>query len=92
VILTYNALSTLGKTLDKAILSALRQDYPNFEVIIVDNASSDGTYEYVKGTYGNTVKAVKLNKNYGFCLGNNLAIRFIDPSSTYILFQNVAEG
>jgi len=88
VILTYNALTTLREVLDKAILSALNQDYPNFEVIVVDNASSDGTYEYVKEKYGNAVKVIKLNKNYGFCLGNNLALRFVDPSSKYILFQN----
>jgi len=74
--------------LDKAILSALNQDYPNFEVVVVDNASSDGTYEYVREKYGGAVKALRLDKNYGFCLGNNLALRFVDPGSKYILFQN----
>uniref|UniRef100_A0A7C4FE79 Glycosyltransferase family 2 protein n=1 Tax=Ignisphaera aggregans TaxID=334771 RepID=A0A7C4FE79_9CREN len=47
VILIYNAKSTLGEVLDKAIRSALNQDYPNIEIIVADNNSSDGTYEYV---------------------------------------------
>ena len=39
VIPARNEARTIGKTLD----AALRQDYPNFEVIVVDDDSTDGT-------------------------------------------------
>jgi glycosyltransferase involved in cell wall biosynthesis len=86
VILTYNAKSTLGDILDKAIQSALNQSYPNIEVLVVDNNSSDDTYEYVRNKYGDKAEVVKLTKNYGYCLGNNLALRYISSNAKYILF------
>ena len=35
----------MGHCIERTIQSALRQDYPDFEVILADNQSSDGTYE-----------------------------------------------
>lgn len=35
--------------LPEALTSALGQDYPNLEVVVIDNASSDGTTEYLEG-------------------------------------------
>jgi len=88
IILTYNAKSTLGEIFDKAIMSALTQDYPNIEVIVVDNGSQDDTYEYVRDKYDMYVNIIKFDKNYGFCLGNNLALRYVSRDAKYILFQN----
>ncbi len=88
VIVTYNARTSLGNILDKAILSALNQTYSNIEVIVVDNGSLDETADYVGKMFGNKVKIVKLSKNYGYCLAVNLALRYIDKSSKYVLFQN----
>jgi GT2 family glycosyltransferase len=88
VILAYNAVSTLNRIFDEAVMSALTQDYSNYEVIIVDNGSRDSTYEYAKTMYGNRAKVVKLPRNYGYCLGNNLSLKYIDKDSKYILFQN----
>jgi hypothetical protein len=88
IILTYNSRSTLKEILDKAIISALTQDYSNIEVIVADNGSQDGTYEYIKDKYGTYVKVIRFNKNHGFCLGNNLAVKYVDPKAKYILFQN----
>lgn len=44
VICTYNRC----KYLEEAIKSALRQNYPCFEIIVVDNNSTDGTKEMVR--------------------------------------------
>jgi GT2 family glycosyltransferase len=88
VILAYNAVSTLNRIFDKAVISALTQDYSNYEVVIVDNGSHDNTYEYAKTRYGDRAKVVKLSRNYGYCLGNNLSLKHIDKDSKYILFQN----
>ncbi len=40
---TYNSMSTISKVID----SILSQTYVNFEVVVCDNASSDGSYEYL---------------------------------------------
>jgi glycosyltransferase involved in cell wall biosynthesis len=88
VILAYNAVSTLGEVFDKAIRSALNQNYPDIEVIVVDNGSSDNTFNYVKIMYGDRIKVVRLPKNYGYCLGNNLALKYTS-NSRYILFKTL---
>lgn len=44
------------------INSALNQTYKNYEIIIVDNHSSDGTYEFLREEYSNREK-VKLYQN-----------------------------
>ena len=88
VILTYNAKTTLGDILDKAISSALDQDYENIEVIVVDNGSSDNTYDHLKLKYGAKIKVIKFPRNYGYCLGNNLALRYVSSNTKYVLFQN----
>lgn len=43
-IATFNGIETVNKALN----SALNQDYPNFEVIISDDHSNDGTWEFIQ--------------------------------------------
>lgn len=64
-----------GRHLLKNCLSSLRrQTLINFEVIVVDNGSVDGSVEYIK-RYFPEVKVVKLDKNYGFAKAVNIGIR-----------------
>ncbi len=46
------------------------QSYKNFEVILVDNASSDGSIEFVHKNFPE-VKTIENKENRGFCGGNN---------------------
>lgn len=59
---TYNR----AKYVSQAIESALAQDYPNLEVVVSDNASTDGTAEAVK-SYGrdNRLKYFRNRENIG---------------------------
>ena len=58
VVLNYNGKQHLKTCLDS--LSCTK--YPNFEIILVDNASIDGSVEFVKENYSH-VKIVRLSKN-----------------------------
>ena len=60
VILTYNRMNELKNTLIKVF----EQDYINIEIIVVDNASDDGTERMVKNDFPN-IKYLKLVKNIG---------------------------
>jgi GT2 family glycosyltransferase len=69
IIVTWN-----GKSLLDASLSALRkQTDPNWQIIVVDNGSSDGTTDFVQDSFSG-VEVVTLPKNLGFSRANNVGI------------------
>ncbi|WP_420629566.1 glycosyltransferase family 2 protein [Candidatus Leptofilum sp.] len=56
-------------------LSALfAQTYPNFEVTLVDNGSTDGSQTFVRDHFPD-VRLIELPQNMGFARGNNVGIR-----------------
>jgi GT2 family glycosyltransferase len=66
-----------GKSfLDELFSSIFSIDYPKdkYEVIMVDNASTDGSVDFVGENYPK-VKIINSSKNLGFAGGNNLGIR-----------------
>jgi hypothetical protein len=74
------------KWLGDCISSILRQDLNEpFEVLLVDNGSTDSSMQYVRETFPN-VKLIELNRNYGFAEGNNLATRY--AVGNYLIFVN----
>ncbi len=58
---TFNRAAHLGETLD----SALNQTEKNFEIIVVDDASTDSTEKVVKGFTDPRIRYFKNNKNLG---------------------------
>ncbi|MDO9265274.1 MAG: glycosyltransferase family 2 protein [Desulfosalsimonadaceae bacterium] len=75
-----------GKNLLRDCLESLEaQTYRDFSVVIVDNGSVDGSVGWVKQRFPD-VHVIALNKNYGFCLANNIALKEID--SEYVALLN----
>lgn len=58
------------KWLQKCMPSVLNSDYPQIEIIVVDNGSVDGSVEFLKENYSK-IKVVQLNKNIGWSPANN---------------------
>jgi glycosyltransferase involved in cell wall biosynthesis len=72
IIPTYNRARLVGT----AIESALAQDYPQIEVLVIDDGSSDGTREMMARAYGGNPKVRYLPKtNGGVSSARNLGIR-----------------
>lgn len=60
-----------GKHFLDTCLSAMRQQtFRNFETLLVDNGSQDGSVEYVRQTFPE-VHLIPLERNCGFSLGNS---------------------
>jgi GT2 family glycosyltransferase len=81
VILNFNG----KRYLEDCLTSVLSQTFRDFEVIIVDNGSSDDSTEYL-ATHYPWVKVVKNEKNLGFAGGTNSGIR--QARGEYILTLN----
>jgi GT2 family glycosyltransferase len=83
VILNYNGKKFLSKCLD----SVSKTNYPNFEVILVDNASTDGSAESeVKSLNLSNLKVIHNTRNLGFAEGNNIGAR--SANGDYVVFLN----
>jgi len=62
------------------------QTFYNFEVILVDNGSTDGSVEYVQRNFPGWVRILTNTQNEGFSGGNNRGIRA--ASGKYIVLLN----
>jgi len=72
------------KDLIECLRSIKENDYPNLEIIIVDNGCIDGTAKAVKDTFPD-VKVVRTEKNLGVSGGKNLGIKNAPKDSDYLL-------
>lgn len=63
------------KTIKYCIDSVLAQSYKNFEVIVVDDCSVDGTVDIVNSYNDNRIKLFKLNQNSGAQHCRNVGIK-----------------
>ncbi len=88
-ILSFNRREELRNTLTKVF----EQDYKNIEIIVVDNASSDGSSEMVKNEFPD-VQLIQLEENIGiagwnegFKAAKGVYVLVLDDDSYRILIQ-----
>ena len=82
VIVNYNVKHFLEQCLNSLEQAAAEIDY---EVIVVDNASTDGSTEYITARFPQ-IKWMACRENNGFSKGNNIAIA--QAKGEYILLLN----
>jgi GT2 family glycosyltransferase len=81
IIVNYNGKKFLKECLESLMLTT----YPKFEVILVDNNSSDDSIEFVMNNYPSVI-IIKLEKNYGFAEPNNIGAKI--AKGDFLLFLN----
>ena len=84
VVLNYNA----GRFIGPCLRSLLASEYPNdsMEIVVVDNASTDGSLDLVRAEFREAVRVVEAGSNRGFAAGNNLAMR--EAPGPYVALVN----
>jgi GT2 family glycosyltransferase len=84
IILNFNGKDSLSDCLR----AVFQSDYPNFETIIIDNDSQDGSFEQAKLNFSKA-SFIKNAKNVGFSKGNNVGIRYaLEKFADYVFILN----
>ncbi len=94
VIPTLNSASLVGTTLE----SILQQDYPDFEVLVIDSGSSDRTIQVVKSLKDHRIKIYAVSGysryamlNKGITHAEGTYINFLFPGDFYIYKHSLRE-
>jgi len=76
------------KSAKKSLASLLKQDYENYEIILVDDCSTDGTYELVKRSVDQSerIRIKQTRENLGAAAARNLGIK--EAKGEYIAFTD----
>jgi GT2 family glycosyltransferase/2-polyprenyl-3-methyl-5-hydroxy-6-metoxy-1,4-benzoquinol methylase len=84
VILIWNGKEDTLECLD----SVNQLEYPNFEIVIVDNGSTDESVTVISNQYPE-VSIIQNGENLGYAGGNNIGIKWaLNKESEYILILN----
>ncbi len=72
--------------LRQCLLTLLNTDYPNYDIVVVDNASTDGSVDELKESFGSDsrIKIIKNLRNVGHSEGCNIGTR--RTKGKYIVF------
>jgi len=75
-----------GKELLQNCLQSLSETlFQNYEIIVVDNNSTDDSVSFIKANYPE-INLLKLNKNFGFAIPNNMAAKI--AKGKHLVFLN----
>ena len=82
----WNGIDVLSECLD----SLKQTDYPNFEIIVVDNASTDGSGDWIKDHHPQ-IKLINNDQNYGYSGGCNRGIHQADGDLVVFLNNDTVQ-
>jgi GT2 family glycosyltransferase len=85
IVVAYNG----GDDLARCVRSLLAQTVRDLEVIVVDNASMDGSVERLEAAFGSTVRVIRRESNGGYGVGANTGWRSTDAAFVAIFNQDV---
>lgn len=74
------------KYVDKCLTSIINQDYNNYEIIVIDDGSTDSTYEKLSN-YLDKIKYYKNDNNVGLATSRNIAIS--KSTGDYLMFVDI---
>lgn len=84
VVLNWNGFADT----QKCVASLQQIDYPNFEIVVVDNGSTDDSAEKLTQAFPH-LKFIRLQQNRGYAAGNNAGIKFaLAQGAQYVLVIN----
>lgn len=90
LIINYNGRSKLGALLCRCLESLLQTDYPSFELLFVDNASTDDSVTYVQQNFSDSrLKVISLDKNCGYACGANRGVTYAKGEIIGILNNDI---
>lgn len=81
IIPNYNGIKYIKDCMD----SLRNQSMSDFDIIVVDNASTDGSIELVENEYSDVI-VKRLDQNYGFCHAVNVGIAM--TKTQYLILLN----
>tara|TARA_Y100001980_G_C14542882_1_gene321395 strand:+ start:107 stop:1156 length:1050 start_codon:yes stop_codon:yes gene_type:complete len=71
--------------LSECLTSLFKTNHNSYEVIVVDNASTDGSQSWIKSTFPQ-IKLIENDKNYGYAGGCNIGA--LEAKGNYLVFLN----
>jgi riboflavin kinase/FMN adenylyltransferase len=86
VVLNYNGRNYLEQFLP----FLLQSTYPNYEIIIADNASTDDSLVFLESYYPQ-LRTIELTENHGFAEGYNQALQQVTDAAYYVLLNSDIE-
>jgi len=88
VVLNHNGLTQNRDAFLRCLQSCVGSEYPNKEVLLVDNGSTDSSISFVRSLYRERIRYVLLDRNLGYSGGMRAGARMVDPRARYIVFTN----
>lgn len=82
IIVNYNTLEMTKNTIDSVIE---KTEGLNYEIILVDNASTDGSVDFFNKEYKNKIDFIRNDENLGFGKANNEGIKVANGKYIFLL-------
>ncbi len=83
IVLSWNGMGFL----ERCLSSLLRQTYPHYHILMVDNASTDGSVAMVRQRFSR-VEVIENDRNLGFAGGMNVGLRHAQGGIIVLLNQD----